>query len=510
MSARSWPPVVAVAAAAAWLAYTWTASDVIRQSRILRTGVTLALLVLALAVWSAVTSRRRGRWLALAAIVVLAGGFAALFRARGVTGDLVPVVEPRWARAAPLPRVAPPAQPPAPAASIPTAPAAGGEWPQFQGPRRDASAPALRLFRDWAARAPRLLWREPIGEGWSGFAVSGGIAVTQEQRGDEERVVALELATGRPLWAHADGARYDTVIAGVGPRATPSIHEGRVFTMGGTGRLNALDLTSGRLLWTHDVAEENEALVPDWGKSASPLVVGRTVVVSAGGRRGRSLIAYDAASGALVWSAGSDGASYSSPVRLTLAGRDQIVILNSDSLAGHDPAGGAQLWRTEFPGGQPNVAVPVPIGPDRLLVSVGYGVGSKAYRIAPGAGGALEAALLWETPRLKSKFANLVAQGGSVYGLDDGVFACLDPATGELRWKSGRYGHGQLLLAGGLILVQTEDGEIVLVDPSPEALRELARFSALDGRTWNPPALAGRLLLVRNDREAAAYELPVE
>jgi outer membrane protein assembly factor BamB len=449
--------------------------------------------------------------------------FAALFRARGVTGDLVPVVEPRWTRAAPLPQVAPatapPAQapaaadgdPPLAAASAATAaPATAGDWPQFQGPQRDASAPAVRLSRDWAARPPRLLWRQPIGEGWSGFAVSGGIAVTQEQRGEDERVVAFELASGRPLWAHAGRARYDTVIAGAGPRATPAIHDGRVFTMGGTGTLDALDLLSGRLLWTHDVAGENGAPVPDWGKSASPLVVGRTVVVSAGGSRGRSLVAYDAASGSLVWSAGSDGPSYSSPIRLTLAGRDQIVIVNSNSVAGHDPAAGAQLWRIDFPDGQPNVAVPLAIGPDRVLVSVGYGVGSKAYRIAPGAGGALEAALVWETPRLKSKFANLVAHGGYVYGLDDGVFACLDPASGDLRWKSGRYGHGQLLLAGGLILVQTEDGEMVLIDPSPEGLRELARVTALDGRTWNPPALAGRLLLVRNDREAAAYELPVE
>src|SRR4029450_11586507 len=187
-----------------------------------------------------------------------------------------------------------------------------------------------------------------------------------------------------------------------------------------------------------------------------------------------------------------------------------------------------------FPSGQPNVTMPVALGPDRLLASVGYGVGSKAYRIAerggarqatPGwggegvvskacrsaeSGGALQATLEWESPRLKSKFANLIVQGGFVYGLDDGVLTCIDPATGERRWKSGRHGHGQLLLVGSLLLVQTEDGELGLVDPSPDGYRERPRSPPRSGKTGTPPALAGALLVVRNDREAAAYELPVE
>jgi outer membrane protein assembly factor BamB len=142
-------------------------------------------------------------------------------------------------------------------------------------------------------------------------------------------------------------------------------------------------------------------------------------------------------------------------------------------------------------------------------VSAGYGIGSKLYQVAAAEGGALEASLLWESPRLKSKFANLVVHDGSVYGLDDGVLTCLDPATGERRWKAGRYGHGQVILVGTLLLVQTEEGELVLIEPSPDGLRELTRYQALDGKTWNPPALAGNLLVVRNDLEAAAYELPV-
>jgi outer membrane protein assembly factor BamB len=529
MRPRLWPAGLIVAAGGLWILYTWTLADVIRQDRMVRTGAALVLVVLGLTLWLVLFSRfpARVRWRGVAAVALGVAAFAAMFRTRGVTGDLVPLLEPRWTRPAALPSPPPPAAPaavattppvsaeaaPSPAPSsvpVPAAPARAGDWPQFQGPRRDATVPGLRLARDWSTRPPRPVWRQPIGEGWSGFAVSGGVAVTQEQRGGEERVVAFDLASGRPLWAHADAARYDTVIAGIGPRATPSLHEGRVFAQGATGILNALELASGRRVWSHDVAAENGASTPEWGRSGSPLVLGGRVIVSAGGPSGRSLVACDARTGALLWSGGSDGASYSSPVRATLAGRDQVVVLNRASVAAHDPETGAQLWEAPFPGGQPNVAAPVALGPDRLMVSVGYGVGSKAYRVAAGSGGALETALLWETPRLKSKFANLVVHGGYVYGLDDGVLTCIDPATGERTWKEGRYGHGQLLLAGGLLLVQTEEGEIVLVEPSPRQLQERGRFAALDGKTWNPPALAGRVLLVRNDREAAAYELPVE
>jgi outer membrane protein assembly factor BamB len=394
--------------------------------------------------------------------------------------------------------------PPAPARALAAA------YPQFLGPARDGTLPELSLARDWSARPPRRLWRQPIGAAWSGFAVAEGVAVTQEQRDDEEHVVAYEAATGRVLWSHADRARYATVIAGVGPRATPAIADGRVFTLGATGLLNALELRTGRRLWTRNVVSESGATLPDWGKSCSPLVVDGRVIVSAGGRDGRSLVAYAAASGEPAWAAGSDGAGYSSPRVAELAGRAQVLILNGATLAAHDPATGSLLWEHPFPAEQPNVTAPATLPGDRLLVSVGYGIGSKLYHVAADETGALEASLLWESPRLKSKFANLIVHGGFVYGLDDGVLTCLDPASGERRWKAGRYGHGQLLLVGGTLLVQTEEGELVLVAPSPDRLEEVARFQALDGKTWNPPALAGRLLLVRNDLEAAAYELPVE
>ena len=488
----------------------WVVKDTDRQFRVLQTVQTTALVVLALLVWLLFASRlpRRVRLAALGGVVALAFLGRALFRIRGVTGDVVPILEPRWARddAPPLPGPRAEDQAPAPPARAAVARLVG-DYPQFLGPRRDGTLPDLRLARDWTSRPPRRLWRHRIGAGWSAFAVAGTLAVTQEQRGAEEFVVAYDLATGKPRWSHGDRTRYENVIAGIGPRATPTIVGGRVYTLGGTGILNALDLSTGRRLWTHQVLEEAGAKVPNWGESCSPLVADGRVIVSAGGTEGRSLVAYDAGTGTKAWSGGNDPSSYSSPVLSTIAGRPQVLMFNQASVAAHDPETGAVLWDHAFPAEQPNVALPVPLPGDRVLLSAGYGIGAKLYQIATKDDGGLEARLVWESPRLKSKFANMVVHGGFVFGLDDGVLTCIDPATGDRRWKGGRYGHGQILLVGDLLLVQTEEGELALVEAVPDGHREIARFRILDGKTWNTPALAGSVLLVRNDQEAAAYEL---
>src|SRR5258706_3002208 len=412
---RWWPAVVILLLGAVSLVDAWLFEDTDRQARFLQTVQTVALVVLALLLWVLFASRlpRRVRLAALGGVVALAVLGKAVFRIRGVTGDVVPFLEPRWARddAPPLPgpraeevAPAPPAAAaePAPRRETGTKPARLVEdYPQFLGPRRDGTLPDLHLARDWTGRPPRRLWRQRIGAGWSAFAVAGTLAVTQEQRGDEEFVVAYDLATGRPRWSHGDKARYETIIAGIGPRATPTIVDGRVYTLGGTGILNALDLSTGRRLWTHQVVEEAGAKVPDWGKSCSPLVAGGRVIVSAGGAGGRSLVAYDAGTGAKDWSGGSDRSGYSSPVLATIAGRPQVLIFNKASVSAHDPETGVVLWDHAFPDEQPNVAQPVPLPGDRVLLSAGYGIGAKLYQIATKDDGGLEARLVWESPRLK-------------------------------------------------------------------------------------------------------------
>jgi outer membrane protein assembly factor BamB len=534
----------------AWIVAIWTVGESIRQDRNMRTGAAVVVGLALLSLWFLFFSgvRAKVRLAVLGGLVGAVALGAALFRVEGVSGDLIPILAPRFrarpgsaarpvaqtesprpataASATPAPAAADAPPVPAPTAASPppsvaapastrvsraeAPPSTRGDYPQFLGPNRDGVLAGPRLSRDWASRPPRLLWRQPVGAAWSAFAVQGSKAVTQEQNAEDEEVVAYDTDTGRVLWRHAEKARYETVIAGIGPRATPTIHDGRVFAMGAMGTLTALRLDTGERLWSHKVLDENGGNNPSWGTSGSPLVEGDVVVVSAGGPDGRSLVAYRAATGERAWSAGHDKQSYSSPALITLLGRRQLVVFNQGSVAGHDPATGELLWRHPFPADQPNVAQPLPLAGDQLLLSAGYGVGSKLLRIAAEPDGSMKASLVWETPRLKSKFANLVSHDGYVYGLDDGVLVCLDPGNGQRKWRDGRYGHGQTILVAGLLLVQAEDGEIVLVDPRPDGLKELTRFTAFDGKTWNPPALAGGRLYVRNDREAAVFELPLE
>jgi outer membrane protein assembly factor BamB len=500
-------------------------------------GLVTALLLLA---WWLLFSRTGlfARLAVLAALFALGATASLVVEVRGLSGDLVPRLAWRGSAPSPPPPVLPPAEPLPPepvtaapgetaptaepaapeaaldsaAAPAPAAPAAPAprSFPQFLGPDRDATLPGPRLDRRWDERPPVVLWRQPIGRGWSGFAVAGDVAVTLEQREGREMVLAYGLEDGKVRWSHAGGAGFESAMAGDGPRATPAIHDGRVYTFGVNGVLTALDLASGRVLFERDVLTENGARRPDHGAAASPLVVDDLVVVLAGGPGGRSLVAYDRRSGERRWSGGDDPAAYSSPRLATLAGVRQIVVFTQRSLVGHDPRTGEVLWRDPWPERSEKVSQPVLLEGDRVFTSMGYGVGGRLVRVSRDERGAFRADAVWDTRQLKAKFTQVVAHRGFLYGLDEGVLVCLDPDTGERRWKSGRYGHGQVLLVGDLLLVQAEDGRVVLVDPGPERHVELARFQAVDGRAWATPALVGDLLLVRGDVEAACYRLGVE
>lgn len=390
------------------------------------------------------------------------------------------------------------------------------DYPQFLGPDRNAIVRDVELARDWQASPPKELWRRPVGPGWSSFAVANGYAITQEQRDQYEYVVCYELATGRVVWAHSDRARFDNPIpfGGVGPRATPTIAAGRVYTVGGMGLLNCLDGATGNPCWpAKDLVREHHGNHLDWGRSGSPLVVDNRVVVSAGGKDEHSLVAYDTRTGKLVWRAGGDAASYSSPMICTLLGRRQILIVNQRSLVAHDPKSGKVLWTYDWPGGDPKVPQPIALSNDQVLIAAGYGVGSMLLSIAPSSSGQATATHVWDAfnRQLKPKFTNLVVKEGHVYGLDDGqTLVCLELSSGQVRWKKrAGYGHGQVLLVRNLLIVQAESGDVAIVDPNPESFQELGRLPALKDMTWNNPALSGRHLLVRNAVEAACFELPV-
>ena len=387
---------------------------------------------------------------------------------------------------------------------------AATDFPQFLGPNRDARLPGPRLSTDWTQHPPDQLWKQPIGLGWSSFAIAGELAVTQEQRGSRQLVVAYQLRSGKVVWVHTDQTQFHSALGGDGPRATPTIsRQGRVYTLSPRGLLNCLELETGKLLWQRNIETENAAGGMRWGRSSSPLLVDDLVVVNPGGSPHRSLAAYRQLGGELVWISGNAVTSYASPTLLTLLGRPQILMVNQQMLTAHSPDDGSVLWEQAFPSGQPHCSQPVAIADDLVFVSSGYGIGSKLFRISAGEDGKYRSETVWESRGLRTKFTNTVLHKGSLYGLDEGILVCLDPETGRRRWKRGRYGHGQLIVVGDLLLITSEQGEVALVEANPERFQEVARFPALEGITWNTPALSGDLLLVRNHQEAAAYKLPV-
>jgi outer membrane protein assembly factor BamB len=506
---RWWPVAIILLLASGAFAWVWLSYGRQRQDRNIATAIIGIFTLLLLLLWCLLLSRLRWRMRlgvfgGVLGLILLAMG---LFRFHGVTGDLVPVFQWRWER----PSWTPPAERGKPTSTL--TPGRSNQftndWPQFLGPSRNSVLQQPRLARDWKAQAPQLLWLKSVGPGWSGFAAVGNYAVTQEQRGDNEAVVCYDLFSGAPLWSYTYPAHFQSPLGGEGPRASPTVVGGRVYALGSIGMLNCLDLESGKLRWSKDILQDNAAKVNEWGMSSSPLVVDDLVVVSAGGRDNRSLVAYRAATGEFVWGAGTDGAGYSSPCLVKLAGVVQVLIFNAGGVSAHDPMTGTNLWKYHWPGGHPHVSMPIAIPNDRLLVSSGYGVGSELLQIQRDAAGAFTASRIWKSTRLKAKFANLVYRDGFIYGLDDGIMACLDASNGEQKWKAGRYGHGQEILVGDVLLVTAESGEIMLLEPKPQQPHELACFPALKGKAWNPPALAGQYLLVRNDKEAACYRLPL-
>jgi outer membrane protein assembly factor BamB len=354
-----------------------------------------------------------------------------------------------------------------------------------------------------------VLWRQPLGAAWSGFSIVGGRAFTQEQRGSEECVSCYDVATGKLLWLHADQARYATTIAGEGPRATPTVVGDRVLTLGATGLLNCLHAATGRKLWQRDILKDADSAVPEWGLAGSPLVLDGRVIVSAGGSRNKSLLAYAVSDGALLWGGGTAAVSYGAPFVATLAGTPQILAFNTLEITAHDADTGKVLWQRPWGNGYPSVAAPVVVSENRVLFTSGYGVGAELLEVQRTENGRFTATPVWQSIRMKAKFANPVARDGFLYGLDDGILACLDLKDGSQRWKQGRYGHGQGLLVGEHYLLMAESGELVLLRPTPEAPNEIARFRVFNAKTWNPIALAGDLLLVRNDLEAACLRLPL-
>lgn len=442
----------------------------------------------------------------MAASILLSCGVWTLLRSEGITGAGEAELRWRWAKTAEQRFLE--ATVDEPESSLATQPetAARGEWSGFRGQRRDSAVQGVRIETDWNASPPTLLWRRPVGPGASSFAVGNGLLYTQEQVGEDEAVTCYALDTGELVWTHRDKARFWDSHVGPGPRATPTLGEDRVYALGATGILNALDAADGTVLWSRNAATDTGATIPDWGIAGSPLAVGDLVVVAVSG----TLAAYDRATGEPRWFGPPGSGSYSSPHLLTIDGEPQVLLTSSSGLTSVAPLDGRVLWEHAWPGGD-RIVQPAAVQEGGLLVADGSGFSLRRIAVTRDVG-KWSVAERWESTRLKPYFNDFVVHEGHAFGFDGSILACIDIEDGSRKWKGGRYGHGQLLLLADqdLLLVLSERGELVIVAATPDRFEEIARHPGIEGKTWNHPALAGDILLARNNEEAAAFRLTLE
>lgn len=377
-------------------------------------------------------------------------------------------------------------------------------FPRFLGAEMKNWVAGSFLPKGWETQKPKELWRKESGEGWSSFSVAGGFAYTMEQRGNKEATICYELRTGRVVWLHGEDIRFEESMGDDGPRSTPTVVEGKVVSLGATGQLNCLDARTGKQLWGKNILEEVQHRVPTWAKSCSPLIVDGKVVVTLGKEAKGNLAAYDLNGGALLWRAGDYSSSYASPVVATLAGKRQIVALQQKSVNGYDIETGEVLWGFPIGNKQGNCASPL-IFNDTVITSSGYGYGTHRIQITK-QGERFQAEGLWKSLKLKAKFADMVIWERYLYGLNDGRMVCLNLETGKAAWRGTNVGHGQILGVGDHLIIQHETGEISVMKLTSEGQELVNEIQALKHRTWNHPILAGRILLVRNDREMVAFE----
>jgi outer membrane protein assembly factor BamB len=389
-----------------------------------------------------------------------------------------------------------------------------GEWPQHLGPNRNGISTETGLLDAWPESGPKEVWRVKGGVGMSGLAISRSQLLTMVQRGGQQKLIALSADKGEPLWETDIAPAYKNQM-GDGPRATPTIAGEQVFVFTGEGILAAVQFKDGKLLWSHDVLDEHNGEPADYGMACSPLVVEGKVMVTAGAP-GAAVVAYDAKSGKLAWSAGDDLPGYSSPALLNVGGREQVVAYTGGSVMGLKAGTGEVFWRhpyeTDF---GCNIATPIAYK-DQVFVSSGENHGSVLLALK-NVGDQYKASEVWSSygPKsvLRNEWQTSILLGEYLYGFDNvggagpvSHLTCVNAATGKPAWQQARFGKGNMIAAEDKLFMSTLAGELVIARASPKKYDELGR-KVVVGKTRQAPALAGGLLYLRDDKEIVCLDV---
>ncbi len=402
----------------------------------------------------------------------------------------------------------------------------GSDWPQFRGPTHDGASPE-KILKQWPATGLTEVWKVPLKDGFSSFAVADGKAftlVTREVDGAKQEVcVALDAKTGKELWAMPLGvAKYDgggdngapDNKGGDGPRSTPAYDHGKVYTYSSRMVLKCFDAETGKDIWSVDMLKDHGGKNIHWESAASPLIEGDLVYVVGGGP-GESLLAFDKNDGHVVWKGEDDGLTQSTPVAATILGERQVIFFTQAGLVAVEPKAGTVLWRFPFKYSTSTAISPVVSG-DIVYCSAAYKVGGGACKISK-ADGKFAATELWSqlgaASPMQSHWATPVVHDGYLYGLfGQAKFAkaplkCVEMATGKVVWSQDGFGPGGLTLVDGHVLVLSDAGDLVLVKASPDAYKEEARSHVLSGKCWNIAAVSNGEVYARSTKEGVCVNV---
>ncbi len=385
------------------------------------------------------------------------------------------------------------------------------DWPQFLGPHRNGSVLQSNLAKTWPKEGPGVLWQHKVGEGFGGPVVSAGRLIIFHRVDDRERVECLDATTGKELWRQDYPARYrDDFGFEEGPRATPAIGEGRVFTFGAAGDLNAWDFAKGTKLWSIDTRAEFKTGKGFFGIACSPLVEGGAVILNIGGKEGSGIVAFDAASGKVLWRATDDEASYASPVAATLGGRRRVLVITRDALVALDAADGKVVFRhgwRPLMSASVSAATPLVIG-DQIFISASYGTGAALLRFQEGA-----PEVIWSRDEvLSAHYATAVHHDGFLYGFDGRQeqgceLRCVELKTGAVRWSERGLKAGIVMIANEQLLVMTERGELIQAPATPVGFKPGQRAQILPFVARAHPALAEGCFYARSKDKLVCVDL---
>ena len=401
--------------------------------------------------------------------------------------------------------------------------ASAAEWPQWRGPNRDGVSGEVGLLKEWSPNGPKVLWKVPLGEGFSGISVSQGRVYTMFSEGNDEFVVCLDATDGEEIWRFRSDKNYHEGQGGNGPRATPTIDGDLLFTISAYGKLYALNAANGQELWSHDLQQKFGSNMPRWGFSTSPLVDGELLLVEVGGKGEKSIVAFNKNSGDVIWSSHKDKLGYSSPIAITVKGVRQIICFTGTKLVSVSPTDGTIYWKYPWKTGYDvNAATPVFIPPDKVFISSGYDKGAAVLQmrvfVSPDDDraatdqirenqGTVRIEEIWKNRKMKNQFASSVLHENYLYGFDNSILKCIEANTGEEQWKSRGFGKGTVILADGHLIILSDRGKLGLAEATPAGYIEKASAKVLSGLCWTAPTLAGGKLYVRNEEEIACLDI---